>query len=158
MNEKIYTRKATAKDLNILLKMGYELFLVEKEFESLMTFSKEEARSRYYHQLQNPNALFLLLYVDEVIAGYAYTHLDNVKNINTSQSECELEVIYLYPQFRGRRFSSFLISEVIEWAKEKSAFRIKTDIFVKNKASIKAFENQGFQTHNTSFILDIDKE
>lgn len=158
MNEKIYTRKATIKDLNILFEMGYELFLVEKEFEPLMTFSKEDARNRYTQQLQNPNALFLLLYVDETIAGYVYAHLDNVKHIDTSLPECELEVIYLHPQFRGRELSSFLISEVIKWAKEKKVFRVKTDIFAKNKASIQAFEKQGFRALNISFVLDMDKE
>lgn len=157
MNIKIYTRKATKNDLGALLEMGYELFLVEKNFEPLMTFSREEAENRYARQLQHSDALFLLLYVNENIAGYAYAHLDTSKHMSTSRPECDLEVIYLHSQFRGRGLSSFLISEVIQWAKEKNVFRVKTDIFAKNKASIQAFEKQGFQVHNVSFVLDMDK-
>jgi GNAT superfamily N-acetyltransferase len=158
MNKKIYTRKATVKDLNILLEMGYELFLVEKEFEPLMTFSKEEAENRYAYQLQHSIALFLLLYVNENVAGYAYAHLEKPESLSTTKLECEFEVLYLKPEFRGQGLSATLISEVISWAKEQKVFRIKTDIFTRNKASIQVFEKQGFQAHNIGFVLDMDKE
>lgn len=155
MNKNINLRKASLSDLELLLEMGYELFLIEKKFEPSMVFFKEKAKDRYIHQLKNPDALFLLLYVNEEIAGYCYAHLELIEHLDISQPECELEVIYLYPAFRKQGLSSLLLSEAIKWAKEKNAFRIKTDIFSANKVSILAFERQGFQANDVTYVLNI---
>jgi RimJ/RimL family protein N-acetyltransferase len=156
MNNKNKLEKASLKNLDSLLGMGYKLYLVEKEFESLMIFEKNEARKRYISELKNANALFLILYVEEKVAGYCYAHLEKPKYLETQQTKCELEVVYLEPAFRKQGLSSLFIDEVIKWAKNKNAFRITTDIFSANKASIGAFEKHNFIPNTTSYTLDIN--
>lgn len=147
--------KATIESLDTLLEMGYELFVIEKQFEPLMTFSKKEARERYTSQLRNENALLLLLYVNDEISGYCYAYLDETDHLDIDFPECELEVIYIDPSCRGRGFSSLLLSEAINWAKRKGAFRIKSDIFAANSASLNIFKKNGFQPNNISYTLNL---
>jgi len=47
-------RKATSLDLPRLLQFGEQLYLVEKEFDSTVTFSHQEASNRYTRQFANP--------------------------------------------------------------------------------------------------------
>jgi GNAT superfamily N-acetyltransferase len=76
--------------------------------------------------------------------------------MNTSRPECEIEVIYIKPEYRRLGFSSALIKEAIAWAKDQQAWRIKTEIFAENTASQTTFEQQGFKTLHVTKICDLE--
>jgi len=154
----IHIRRAHRADLPELLDMGYELYLVEKQFEPLMTFSKQEAQDRYDRQIDDSTCLFLILEVGDQTAGYLYAHLDHLEYMDTAQPECEIEVIYIKPEFRGLRASILLIEEAVVWAKSKHAWRIKTEIFAENRASLKAFKQHGFNNHHITQILELPQK
>lgn len=147
-------RPANLTDIETLLLFGKELHFVEKEFEPALKYSEDEARERYTRQLQNPLALFLIASdkMQEAI-GYLYAHAE--KTEGSTDPECNLEVIYIKPEFRGRGLSSELIHACIDWAKENNIHKIKTEIFAKNTASKIAFEKQGFEQYLHIYSLDI---
>ncbi len=115
------------------------------------------ARERYTQQLQSPRALFLLLYVADQLAGYCYAHVLDPEFPYSKKPECELEVLFLYPQFRGKGFAAEFIQAVQEWAKMKQASRIKTTIFAKNEASIRAVKKFGFEADTVVFTLPVNE-
>lgn len=147
-------RKADFTDIEVLLLFGKELHFVEKKFESDLKYSEEESRMRYLKQLSNPLALFLIVEDDtRNPLGYLYAHAEETNE--QDQLECNLEVIYLVPEFRGKGLSSQLIRSCIEWAKKNHITKIKTEIFAQNTASRKAFEKIGFDPYLLIYSLEI---
>lgn len=103
-------RKATKQDIEILLKFGKQLHLVEKEYEPLLEYSEEEAHKRYLKQLENKLALFLIAESDSHLPiAYLYAHAEKT-NSNIDVLECDLEVIYISPEFRNKGISKQLLS------------------------------------------------
>ncbi|MDH5533008.1 MAG: GNAT family N-acetyltransferase [Candidatus Pacebacteria bacterium] len=148
-------RKATKSDIKTLLNFGEKLHLVEKEFEPFLEYSRDEINNKYLQQLNNPLALFLIAEdSDNSPMGYLYAHTNKI-NSKSNLLECQLEVIYILPEFRNKGLSKQLINECINWAKEKQITRIKTEIFSKNTISVKAFENTGFNQYSSIYSLDI---
>lgn len=122
-----------------------------------MTFSLAAARKRYLSELNNPNAQLLLLYCEGDVAGYSYAHVEQVDYLDTDQPECELEVLYLQPSFRGKDLASVLLSEVMAWAKRKHAFRLRADILSGNESSINFFKKHGFLPNSARYVLSLDE-
>jgi GNAT superfamily N-acetyltransferase len=141
-------RSAQNEDLETLLEMGKQLHLVEKKFEPLLTFSSEEATQRYSRELINPNALLLLAEENQRPIGYLYAHAEKVEYLATNQMECEIEVVFVFPEFRGRGVAQLLINRCIEWTKTKDVYRIKTGIYAQNTSSQSAFTKIGFEPYH----------
>ena len=148
-------RKAHREEIPKLIELGKKLYLVEKQFEPELTFSAEEAIALYQKQFQNPQALFLVIEDQSQIVGYLYAHCDAVEYLATAQPECEIEVIYLEPTYRGHHLSEKLIQNCLTWAKTQNVFRVKAGIFAQNKASQKAFAKQGFQPQHVTYTFEL---
>lgn len=147
-------RKADFTDIDVLQLFGKELHLVEKEFEPGLKYSEDESRVRYLKQLNNPLALFLIVEDDtKKPLGYLYAHAEEADVHD--QLECNLEVIYLIPESRGKGLSNQLIQSCIDWAKKNHITKIKTEIFAQNTASRKAFEKNGFDPYLLIYSLEI---
>lgn len=151
----ITIRKATIKDLTLLLDWGKEMYEVEKKFLPLLTYSPDESKNRYTKQINDPNFLFLIAEFDNVPVGYLYAHVDKIDYLSTEFPQCEIEVIYLDVKARGMKISGKLIAVASDWAKEKKAFEIKAGIFAKNIASQEAFKKAGFNLQHLTFTKTI---
>ena len=75
MNTNKSFKTATNNDIDLLINWGEKLHQVEKHFEPLLKWSKEESRNFYLKQLSNPEALFLMAYINEKPVGYLYAHV-----------------------------------------------------------------------------------
>jgi GNAT superfamily N-acetyltransferase len=146
-------RTAKNEDVETLVKMGEQLHFVEKEFEPLLTFSKEEARRRYTSELTNPNSLILVAEEDLTPIGYLYSHAEKVEYFNTDKLECEIEVVFVSEEFRGQGVAQLLIEKCLEWAKTKNMLRIKTGIYAQNSSSQSVFAKVGFVPYHITYIL-----
>jgi GNAT superfamily N-acetyltransferase len=147
-------RHASQNDLNTLLSMGEKMHLVEKKFEPLLVFSKEEAQDRYKRQLKNPDALFLLAVEGDQALGYLYAHAETVPYLDTNMLECEIEVVFVESEYRGQGIAQMLIDECVLWSKTKNVFRIKSGIFADNISSQAAFTKARFKPHHMTYVLD----
>lgn len=146
-------RAAKNEDLEALVKMGEHLHFVEKKFEPYLAFSSEEAKQRYSSELVNPNALLLLAEENHESIGYLYAHAEKIDYLNTDQLECEIEVVFVDSEFRGRGIAQHLIERCIEWTKTKNVFRVKTGIYAQNTSSQSVFAKVGFTPYHTTYTL-----
>lgn len=149
-NENMNIRQAFVGDLEVLINLGEQLYLVEKEFEPTTPYSKDEYRQQYTSQLNNPNALFLVAEAGNQVVGYAYMYIEDYP-----QLICKLEVVYIVPKFRQRGIGNTLVNKSIEWARQKKANHIRTDIFADNVASISLIEKNHFKPHNIEYSIDL---
>ena len=149
-------RNANLNDIETLLNFGMKLHLIEKEFEPTLSYSKTEYFDKYSKQIKNPLALFLIIENSDALpVGYLYAHIEKT-NSNSKISICELEVVYILPEFRGKGLTTDLINECFIWVKNKNISKIKTEIFAKNVVSRKVFEKIGFKEHSLSYSIDLD--
>ena len=151
----INIKKANKKDLSILLNFGYKLFETEKKFEPLLTFSSKKAKEKYIKELENKSSLFLIVELDKKPIGYLYAHAEKIEYFETNKKECEIEVIYLEPEYRGMGISQQLIEKCIIWSRKNNVFRIKAGIYEGNDNSKKAFNKFGFSRYHSTFTLTI---
>jgi len=143
-------RLAKLSDMALLLKWGRKMFEVEKQYMPLLKYSEKEAKERYTSQIDNPLFCFLVAELKGKPIGYLYAHLDSIDYLETNQKECEIEVVYLDKEARGKGIASKLINRCIDWAKQNDAFGIRAGIFAENTPSRKSFESLGFSlTHVT---------
>ena len=148
-------RTASISDLDTLISLGKGLYLVEKQFEPLLKFSKSEAIRRYKKKLQDPKCLFLIVEENQETLGYLYGYLEMVDYLETFLPEAQLEVIYLKPEARGKGIATKLINEFISWAKLQKAFRVKVGIYQQNTASKELFKNARFKPYHTTYTLKV---
>ena len=146
-------RLAKNEDLKALVEMGKQLHLVEKKFEPLLTFSSEEARLRYSKGLTNPNVLLLLAEETHKPIGYLYAHAETVEYLDTNRLECEVEVVFVLPEFRGQGVAQLLIDRCLKWVKTKNVFRVKIGIYAQNTSSQSAFTKIGFTPYHITYTL-----
>lgn len=147
-------RQATPLDLPELIEMGFQLHLVEKQFEPSLKFSKDDASKRYENELKNTKALFLVAQNEE-IAGYLYANLDTLDYLQGNNLECIIEVVYVKPNYRKQGIAKQLISEGLLWAKKNTALRVKAGIYSQNSASLTTFQKSGFRAFHTDYIFEI---
>ena len=141
-------RQASHNDLITLLDLGEKLYLMEKSFEPLLCFTATETETRYTKQLKNEDALFLIAEIEGTIVGYLYAHADKVEYFDTDKLECEIEVIYIEPKYRGKGLAQELLQVCIDWAHNKNVFCLKTGIYAQNNDSIRAFTKLGFSPYH----------
>jgi RimJ/RimL family protein N-acetyltransferase len=153
-----YIKQATINDLNSLIQFGYKLYLIEKQFEHNLIFSKKKAKKNYSQQIQKPNTLFLISYLNKKPVGYLYAHIDKLDYLSKNKKECEIEVIYLETKIRGTGLAQKMIQECLTWAKTKKCFRIKAGIYTKNIISQKLFSKVEFQPYHTTYLLKTNKK
>lgn len=152
----IQIRQATIQDMPVLLQLGKKLHEVELEFEPLLSYSEEAAKDRYTQELSNNNALFLIADIDSQPIGYLYAHADKIGYFSTDKLECEIKVVYLKENARGKGISKQLINACIEWAKTKDVFRIKAGIYQQNEASLTSFQEYGFRPYHSTLTYSLN--
>jgi len=150
-------RVAKNDDLDSLMRMGKELYIIEKQFEPMLKFSSSKARHKYLQELMNQNALILIVEEKHKAIGYLYAHAEEVEYLDTSKLECEIEVIYIDDEYRGKGLAQQLIDKALYWAKTKNIFRIKAGIYAQNESSQAAFLKCGFSPFHTTYILSNSK-
>jgi GNAT superfamily N-acetyltransferase len=154
MNTQI--RQATTQDLTTLLQLGKKLHQVELQFEPLLKYSEQEATNRYTQELRNDHALFLIAEEGSLPIGYLYAHIDQIDYFSTSKPECEIEVIYLEKEARGKGVSKQLVDSCISWAKKSNVFRIKAGIYHQNQLSLSSFQKYGFKPYHTTLTFSLE--
>jgi len=157
MNDQVKIRRATKDDLDLLVEFGEELYLVEREFELEMAYSKEESKERYRRQLVNPEAVFLVAEVEGKLVGYVYAHNERAEGVRGGRVVCEMEVVYVEPKYRGRGVAGRLVEECKKWAGSKGVWRMEAVVFEENEASKRALGKMGFEVNSLTYKLDLDQ-
>lgn len=101
--------------------------------------------SRTTQNLNNPNQLFYIIYVDDLPVGYAKLVV-NASNKNvTSQNKCQLERIFILNDFIPLKIGQQLLIFAEEQAKKLQLDTMWLTVYIKNKRAIRFYERNEFK-------------
>jgi ribosomal protein S18 acetylase RimI-like enzyme len=143
-------RKATKKDLSILLKQYIEYQKEEEKLAKTMAGRQKLDPKVIIKDLQsfllNKNKILLVAIEEEKIIGFLVGRF--IKALNQKISNIgSIDELYVIPRNRGQGVSSKLKDEFISWFKNKKKGRGTISLYSmpKNKNAQKAYEKWGFK-------------
>lgn len=89
------------------------------------------------NELQNPNSIYIVGKLNTEIVGFA--------GITVILDTAELNYIVIKKSYRGNKFSSILLENLINIAIEKKCKQINLEVSCKNTVAINLYEKFGFK-------------
>ena len=141
----IKIRKATPKDLPVLLDFEQRLIAVERP----MDISLEQNKKINYYDIgsfieSDSAELFVATIENEIIAsGYG--------QIKRNQPEFSYRefgyvgFIYVKDEYRGQGISKLIFNAIFNWFRTKNIVEVKLTVYEENPSAIKAYEKLGFK-------------
>jgi GNAT superfamily N-acetyltransferase len=147
-------RKATNKDLEIIIKMGEALQNESRTHEPLLIFNRKESYSNYERELSNTRALIIVAAGDDdELMGYQYSFITTLDYLSSANKECTYEALYVVPEFRGFGVGRALTKAAEDWAiNQHGVNRIRANIYSGNTPSISLHTKDGFSPYCTEYI------
>jgi ribosomal protein S18 acetylase RimI-like enzyme len=156
-------RAATKQDIKDICLIGSETF--NHAFEQVSSKEKMEkyladnfSAERITQEFNEPGTKFFLAYFNNELAAYA--KIRNVKYPKELEGKryIELERIYAYQKFQGKKIGLQLILECLKEAKENNLEVLWLFVWNKNEQAIKFYKMLGFSIFGESvFLLDTDQ-
>ena len=152
--------RATSKDAGTVAEIGRRTFYetwksvnTEEDLQQYMTISFDPEKIRV--ELSNTSSFtFLLIYVDEVLAGYAKLRNDRTCAELKDQKALELERIYVLKEFQDKKIGKALMDESIRISQEGGYDWIWLGVNQENFKAIEFYKRYGFEVFGTKkFIL-----
>jgi len=110
------------------------------------------------HDLNNPQNLFYLIYIEDLPVGYAKLVLNEKHKSITSDNICRLERIYILNEFIPLKLGQRLLSFVEEESKTLQLDTIWLSVYIKNTRAIRFYEKNEFKkVGNLNFMVN-DKD
>ena len=154
MNKNITIRKATLKDLDILLEFEQGVIVAERPLDPFLS----EDKIFYYNipELIVSEKANLLVAVsnDELIAS-GYLRIEDSKTFHKNPQHGYIGFIYVKPTFRGQKISALILDSLKEWAKDKNLKELRLDVYSNNIGAVKAYERFGFTKSLVNMRMDI---
>jgi ribosomal protein S18 acetylase RimI-like enzyme len=141
----IKIRKATLKDLPILLDFEQRLIAVERP----MDISLEQRKKIHYYDIgafikSDSAELYVATIEDEIIAsGYGLIKRNDAKF--SYQEYGYIGFIYVNDEHRGQGISKLIIDAIFNWFRIKNIVEVKLTVYEENPSAIKAYEKLGFK-------------
>jgi ribosomal protein S18 acetylase RimI-like enzyme len=101
--------------------------------------------SKTKQEINNPNNLFYIVYVDDLPVGYAKLILNAINENVTSQNNSRLERIFIQNEFIPLKIGQQLLTFVEEKAKELQLDTMWLTVYIKNKRAIRFYERNEFK-------------
>lgn len=138
-------RKATKKDLNVLLEFEQGVVAAERPFDSTLM----EGEINYYNldYLIDSSETTLLVAEEnnEVVAsGYALIRKAEKKYYNF-ENYAYLGFMFVKPKHRGKRINQLILDQLLIWAKEKQISEVRLEVYDQNESAVRAYEKAGFE-------------
>lgn len=149
-------RKATLKDIPVLLKFEQGLIEAERPMDSTI----KGGEISYYditEFIKNDNSELLVVELNsgEIVAsGYAKIKKDRHYLKHTKQGY--LGFMFVPEKHRGNGYNSLIINALLKWCKTKNVNEIRLDVYENNPSAIKAYKKTGFKKHLINMRLDIN--
>ncbi len=144
--EEITIRKATLKDLEILLKFEQGVINAERPFDRTL---KTEP-THYYdikEMISASNVEIVVAESSRKIIGSGYARIESAKPYLKHQQHAYLGFMYVVPEFRGKGVVQKIIEVLKQWSISQRIMELRLDVYQDNLAAIKAYEKTGFSKH-----------
>jgi len=138
-------RKATEKDLEILLEFEQGIVSAERPFNSTLI----NGEIHYYdllYLIQSEDSTVLVVEENNEIVASGYAKIKKTEN-NYSNFDryTYLGFMYVKPEHRGKSINKLILDELISWSKDKGISEIRLDVYDQNESAVKAYEKAGFE-------------
>jgi len=138
-------RKATEKDLEILLEFEQGIVSAERPFNSTLI----NGEIHYYdllYLIQSEDSTVLVVEENNEIVASGYAKIKKTEN-NYSNFDryAYLGFMYVKPEHRGKGINKLILDELISWSKDKGISEIRLDVYDQNESAVKAYEKAGFE-------------
>jgi GNAT superfamily N-acetyltransferase len=154
MDNKIFIRTATQKDMPAIFALIIELAEFEKLADQIMTTEAELCKTLFG---KDKFVEILLAEYDGEIVGQALFF----KNFSTflGKPGIYLEDLYVKPEMRGKGIGKALLDEIIALAKERNYGRVEWSVLDWNEPAIDFYKKIGAKPLDgwTTFRLTSDK-
>lgn len=152
-------KKAKEVDSEVLSLLG---LITYKESHGHFIENKEDLKkynetafsiSKTKVDLNNPNIVFYIIYVNDLPAGYAKLVLNGLDKSVNSQNNCQLERIYILDDFIPLRIGQKFLTFLEEEAKAMHSYTIWLSVYIKNERAIRFYQKNGYENVGKSIFL-----
>ncbi|NNC49885.1 MAG: GNAT family N-acetyltransferase [Flaviramulus sp.] len=148
-------RKATLKDLPILLAFEQNLIQAERPFDSTLKNGKISYYDISELITQTDSEVFVAEIDNEIVAsGYAKIKID--KPYLKHKQQGYLGFMFVPQQHRGKQLNKLIVDELFKWCKSRGVFEIRLDVYDENIPALKAYEKAGFKKHLINMRVNIE--
>ncbi len=144
--DQVIVRRATLKDLEILLSFEQGVIEAERPFDITL----KTGDTRYYDLEEMITAFHIELAVAElnnILIASGYARIENAKPYLQHERHAYLGFMYVDPKHRGEGVNKKIIEFLHVWAKSQKITELRLDVYANNTSAIKAYEKIGFDKH-----------
>lgn len=148
-------RKATLKDVPILLDFEQGLILAERPMDPTL---KEEKISYYDVSAfikDTDSELFVVELKGEIVAS-GYAKIIDDRPYLKHKKQGYLGFMFVPETHRGNGYNKLIMNALMKWCSERGVFEIRLDVYDTNFSAIRAYEKAGFSKHLINMRLNIE--
>jgi predicted GNAT family acetyltransferase len=142
----IHIRKATSKDLTILLEFEQEIITTERPFDPTL----KEGKISYYNlekMIVAEDVEVVVAILDGAVIGSGYARIEEAKPYLNHKLYAYLGFMFTHPDHRGKGVNALIIKTLKNWVIAQNIFEMRLDVYNDNPSAIKAYEKIGFKKH-----------
>ena len=155
--DKIIIRKASLKDLDILLRFEQGVINAERPSDSTL----KDGLIHYYDIEEMITASHIELLVAELdghVIGSGYARIENSKPYLKHKRHAYLGFMYVDPDYRGRGVNRKIIERLKQWSISQDITEMRLDVYYNNLTAIKAYVGAGFTKHMVEMRMGLHKD
>lgn len=148
-------RKATLKDLPILLEFEQGIIQAERSFDTTL-----KAEHITYYDLSelitSENSVVFVVEINKQIVASGYAKIKPDKPYLKHDKQGYLGFMFVSEKHRGKQLNQLIMNALLKWCQSRGAYEVKLDVYHDNIAAIKAYEKVGFKKHLINMRLNIE--
>ncbi len=150
-------RKATKKDLDILLLFEQGVINAERPFDS--TLKNDPLHYYHFNEMMNDsNVQLVVAESNQKIIGSGYARIEDAKHYLQHAKHAYLGFMYVDPNERGKGIIQKIIETLKQWSLSRNITELRLDVYKNNTPAISAYEKAGFSQHMIEMRMEIKKE
>ncbi len=118
---------------------------IEDKNDLLKYLNKNFSVAKTIQEINNPDNIFYILYVDDLPVGYAKLVLKEDNESVASKNNCRLERIFILNEFIPLKIGQQLLTFVEEKAKALQLDTMWLTVYIKNHRAIRFYEKNEFK-------------
>jgi GNAT superfamily N-acetyltransferase len=152
----VLVRRAKLDDLAQLQKLGTELMLSDRRFDSLQEkqwYFSDEGRQYLLKNIRGRNRVCLLAEIRGMVIGYATARVLTIETWRPVK-RVELTNLIVTDRYRNHGIGHQLVAAFKEWGRGKGAVRFKVMTYALNKNAKRFYEDNGFSVQLLTLEAD----
>lgn len=149
------TRKATLRDLPVLLEFEQSLIKAERPMDSQIM----DGDISYYSIsdfIKNCESEVYVVEIDNKIVAPGYAKIKENYHYKKNKKQGYLGFMFVPEKHRGNGYNQLVLDALLAWCKERGIFEIRLDVYDVNEPALRAYSKAGFKKYLINMRLDIE--